>query len=126
MTMPHKNALEWAVFAVSAVVIAAIVATLAHHEITRPDSPPDLQVRVLAAREAAGGVAVTLKVENRGGTTAASVAIEALFSAAGTTERGQVVIPYVPAGSSRTGEVLFSRKPGPDEFKVRVAGYELP
>jgi uncharacterized protein (TIGR02588 family) len=126
MNMPRKNALEWTVFAMSAAVIAAILATLAYHEVARPDSPPDLRVDVLATREAAAGVAVTLRVENRGGTTAATVAIEAVFSAAGTTERGQVVIPYVPAGSSRTGEVLFSRKPGPDQLRVRVTGYELP
>jgi uncharacterized protein (TIGR02588 family) len=126
MTLPRKNALEWAVFAVSAVVIAALLATLAYHETTRPDSPPDLRVEAVGDRATAGGHAVTLQVRNLGGTTAATVTIEAVLAGRGTNERGQVVLPFVPAGSTRTGEVLFSRKPEPGELTVRVSGYERP
>ena len=53
MKAPRKNALEWAVFFVSLVVIAAVGAALVTFELQRTDTPPELRVSVDGGRRVA-------------------------------------------------------------------------
>jgi uncharacterized protein (TIGR02588 family) len=127
MKIPAKNQFEWSVFAVSAVLISVVIGTLVHFELTRPDSPPDLIVRTAATRQSAAGYAVAIEVENRGGETAANARIEVELAGSGSGfERGELILPYVPRGGVRTGEVVFSRNPAGGTLRARIVGYERP
>ena len=110
MKLPDKNRLEWVVFAVSAVLIAAVLGTLVRFEASRPDTPPELSVRVTGARASGDGYAVTVEVENRGGEAATGVGIEVELRGA-VPERGQLELPVVPHAAIRTGEVMASSSP---------------
>lgn len=124
MKVPEKNRLEWIVFAASLTVIAAVIGSLVLFEITRPDTPPELHVRVTGSRAAGDGFAVTVEVENRGGKTASDVMVEVemLHSGAGR-ERRELHLPFVPRGGVRSGEVVFTKDPTTATLRASVLSY---
>jgi uncharacterized protein (TIGR02588 family) len=126
MKAPRKNALEWAVFFVSLVLIGAVVAALVMFEVQRTDTPPALHVSVDGGRRAGDGYAVRVVVENRGGRTAANVSVEVAIEGSANAERGELVLPFVPHGARRNGEVMFTREPPAGALRARILGYEIP
>jgi uncharacterized protein (TIGR02588 family) len=126
MKVPEKNRLEWAVFFTSLVIIGAVIGTLVAFEISRPDTPPELHARTSGVRQSGGGYAVGVVVENRGGRAAASVHVEVVAGEGNDEERSELTLPYVPHGSTRSGEVMFTRAPGAGGLRARVLGYEIP
>lgn len=125
MNLPEKNPLEWAVFAASVALIGAMIGTLIQFERRRPDTPPELFVRTTAARPSGDGFAVGVLVENRGGETAENAVIEVEMTGGGATpERSQLHLAFVPHGSVRSGDVIFSRDPAAGTLRARVLGYE--
>jgi uncharacterized protein (TIGR02588 family) len=126
MKVPEKNRLEWAVFFASLVIIGAVIGTLVVFEVSRPDTPPDLQVRTSAVRQSGNGYAVGVLVDNRGGRAAASVHVEVVLGDGSGGERSELTLPYVPHGSTRSGEVMFTHAPRPGVMRARVLGYEIP
>jgi uncharacterized protein (TIGR02588 family) len=127
MKVPEKNGLEWAVFAASLALIAAVVGALIQFEISRPDTPPELHVRTAGIRPSGDGYAVVVEVENRGGETASNATIEVELSRPGApAERSEVHLPFVPHGAVRTGEAVFTTDPATGTLRARVVGYERP
>jgi uncharacterized protein (TIGR02588 family) len=127
MKVPEKNRLEWIVFAASVTTVAAVVGSLVLFEITRPDTPPELHVRVTGSRAAGDGFAVTVEVENRGGKTASDVAVEVERLQSGAEpERRELQLPYVPHGGVRSGEVVFMTDPPAASLRARVLSYHTP
>jgi uncharacterized protein (TIGR02588 family) len=127
MKVPEKNRLEWIVFAASALLITIVLGMLVVFEARRPGTPPELHVRTTETRDMAGGFAVGVEVENRGGETAANAVIEVeLTGAGGPAERGELHLPFVPHGAARTGEVIFRANPAGGTLRARVLGYERP
>jgi uncharacterized protein (TIGR02588 family) len=126
MKTPAKNQLEWSVFAASAVLIVVVIGALAYFEVTRPDTPPELQVRTMSTRGSAGGFAVRVEVENRGGETAENARVEVELALDGASERSELLLAFVPRGGVRRGEVLFTKDPAQGRLLARVVGYETP
>ena len=126
MKAPRKNALEWTVFFVSLVVIGAVVAALVMFELQRTDAPPELLVSVDGGRRAGDGYAVRVVVENRGGRTAANVSVEVVVDGSADGQRGELVLPFVPHGGTRHGEVMFTSEPAAGALRARIRGYEIP
>ena len=121
-----KNWLEWVVFAVSLLVIAAIIGTLVVGVLSNKDSPARLEVFLGDVREERGAFVVPVVVQNTGGRAAAAVRVEVILEAGNFSERSGFDLSYSPAGSLRRGEVTFSRDPRQGTLKSRVPGFELP
>lgn len=127
MNVPEKNRVEWMVFAASVALIALVIGTLVRYEITRPDTPPELQVRTTGTRATGQGFAVGVEVENLGGEAASDAVVEVEMTGPdGASQRGEVHLSFVPHGAVRNGEVVFTGNPAGATLRARVLGYERP
>ena len=126
MTRPHKNWLEWLVFAMSLVVIAGFIGVLAYAAFMTKDAPASLRVFLGEPRKEQSHFIVPVLVQNRGGAAAAAVRIEVVLDSGSTVERSGFELSYAPGGSSRHGEVSFSSDPREGRLNGRAIGFELP
>ena len=126
MTRPHKNWLEWLVFAMSLVVIAGFIGVLVYAAFMTKDAPASLRVFLGEPRKEQSHFIVPVLVQNRGGAAAAAVRIEVVLDSGSTVERSGFELSYAPGGSSRHGEVSFSWVPREGRLHGRAIGFELP
>lgn len=126
MRTPRRTPLEWGVFGVSLALVSAVVLYLVYAAAVSSPTPPRLAVEVGDVEPAPHGFAVTVTVENHGDTTAASVLVEVRAGEASDAERAEVMIAFVPRGSSRRAWVSLQRRPTPGQIRARVLGYEEP
>ena len=126
MTRPHKNWLEWLVFAMSLVVIAGFIGVLVYAAFMTKDAPASLRVFLGEPRKEQSHFIVPVLVQNRGGAAAAAVRIEGVLDSGSTVERRGFELAYAPGGSSRHGEVSFSSDPREGRLNGRAIGFELP
>lgn len=123
----QKNALEWAVFGVSALLIGAVIAILIVTAVRSTDLPPSLQVTTGAARASGVSYQVPVQVENTGDATAEQALIEVvLLTGEREVERAELTMAFVPRHSSRKGHVIFRRDPRCCSISARVVGHESP
>ncbi|HYK02966.1 MAG TPA: hypothetical protein VE974_14495 [Thermoanaerobaculia bacterium] len=123
----RKNMLEWVVFGVSVVAIAAVVAALLTGRHASGETPPRLEVRTGAPVAIAGSYRVPVTVENSGDRTAEGAHIEvALTSGEEIVERGELTIAFVPRGSTRNGWVTFRNDPRRFTIVARATGFNEP
>ena len=124
---PHKNALEWTVFAASAVVIAGVVALLVWNGTAAHDQPPLLRIRTGEPVADGEVFRVPVEVRNEGDRTAEGAQIEILLLRDGQAiERAELMLPFVPRHSSRSGWVTFRHDPRCCAITARAVGYNAP
>lgn len=126
MKKVQKNALEWSVFALSAVLIAALFGFLIYESATIGDAPPDIHVQIGTPEQRSGYFAVPIEATNKGDHTAEGVHIEVVLRAAGEEETGDFEIQFLPRRGSREGWVTFKSDPRNGTLEARVLGYEKP
>ena len=127
MTRPHKNRLEWSVFAGSAIVVVAVLAYLGWCAIHDRDTPPDLRIFTGTPIASTNSYRVPVVVRNDGESTAESVHIEVLLlRGAEEIERADLELPFVPRQSEREGWVTFHHDPRCCTLQSRAVGYETP
>ena len=126
MTKPAKNWLEWTVFTVSTLLIAAVVAVLLF-EAKAENSPPDLVLDFGEVQQGQHGYRVPVFVRNTGEQTAEQVQVEVVLTSAGReVEKSEMTFAFVPRKSRREGAVVFSTDPRKHGIEGRIAGYETP
>ena len=87
----------------------------------------EISVRVDEILPSAQGFLVSVKIENAGNATAASLGVEAVLKRGGTTvETSLVTVDYVAAGSERDAALFFANDPRQGELNVRAKGYIEP
>lgn len=127
MTRHEKNAVEWSVFAISAVIVALAVGYLAVAAIREKKAPPDLQITTGSAAGTRAGHRIEVKVRNAGDTSAEQVQIEVtLRRGEEEVERAELDIVYVPRKSERTGWVTFRNDPRCCSIVTRAMSYDTP
>jgi uncharacterized protein (TIGR02588 family) len=131
MNIPHKNWLEWIVFAAGLLLVLGTVGYLGVQALTDGRSPAALSVMLGQpwAIEGAGHHVVPVIVQNDGGHSAAEVTIEVELTGqpgGQPPERRELTFAYVPHGSSRAGALTFEHRPAPGDLRVRVLGYLEP
>ena len=122
-----KNVLEWTVFAASLALVAAVLTALLIDAVRSGEAPPDLVVRLGAARRAGGTFHGPIAVHNRGDATAEGVGVEVVLAVGGReVERAEVNFAHVPRHSSRRGWVAFRHDPACCELVARPVGFQAP
>jgi len=123
-----KNWLEWAVFAVGALLVGAVLAFLIYDGATLGDAPPDVEARTGDVRPSAHGFVVPVTIKNHGDLTAEGVTVEVTVkNADGMEEKGEFQVAFLPRRSVREGYVTFHADPrGGAQVEARVLGYEKP
>lgn len=127
MRKHEKNAVEWSVFAISAVIVALSVGYLAVAAIREKKVAPDLRITTGSASATSGGHRVEVKVRNAGDTSAEQVRIEVtLRRGEEDVERAELDIIYVPRKSERTGWVTFRNDPRCCSIAARAMSFDTP
>lgn len=134
MSAVAKHPLEWAVFALSAVLVAATVGYLAYDAVRGDDAPPLLTVEIGQAEPPADGSPgawgawrVPVTVRNAGHVTAEGVRVEVTLETPGSPpETADFDVTFVPRQSKREGWVTFRGDPSRGRLTGRAVGYEKP
>ena len=126
MTRLQKNALEWSVFVVALVLVAAVLVYLVRESLTAVEAPPEVVVTVGEPRPGAGGHMVPVTAENRGGETAEEVQVTLRLEMSGESEDAVLVFPYLARESRRSGWVTFRRDPRGGTLQVAGVAYQTP
>ena len=127
MTKPEKNAVEWTVFALSALIVAGLIGYLVTAAVRERKMPPDLHITTAPAIGTHAGHKIEVNVKNLGDMSAEQVRIEiALRRGDEEIERAELDIIYVPRKSERTGFVTFRNDPRCCEVTARAMSYDAP
>ena len=109
---PQKNALEWLVFGVSAILVAGVAAVLLVSGLRSHHAPPSLAIETGAAEKHGDAFRVPVEVRNTGEETAEQARIEFELTKDGeVVERAELTFAFIPKRSSREGWVELHRDP---------------
>ena len=104
-------ALEWAVGALGALIVAAVIGFLLYRGVAGDASPPEIHVEIKQIAPARDGFRVQFEAHNSGSEAAAQVTIEAVLSRRGVeAERREVTLAYLPGHSERGGGMFLLKK----------------
>lgn len=127
MKAPEKNRLEWIVFAVSLLLVAATFGYLIREALTTRKSPPDIVVALGEPRVGSAGFMVPVVATNRGGRTAEDVQITVTLELPGGSSQGSaILIPFLPRESKRQGWATFHSDPRSGTLRVSGVGFQSP
>jgi uncharacterized protein (TIGR02588 family) len=121
-----KNLLEWTVFALSTVLVAAIVATLGLDALRWQEGPARLEIVKGDAKVEDGQLRMPIHVTNRGETVAINVNVEVADTSSAAGKTATVSFDFIPRGATREGRVIFPPGQDPATLEARISGYELP
>jgi len=123
----HVPAVERAVGALGALLLASAVAFLALEAARGPGRPPDVVVAVDTVAAGRGGWLVRVRARNLGDETAAEVRLRGTLSGAGgePVER-ETTIDYLPGRSEREAGLVFPTDPSAGTLRLEVVGHRPP
>lgn len=121
----RRTTAERVTFAVSAALLLAIVAVIVL-QLFGDETPPAPVATVERVRLVADRYHVTVKVDNEGDQTAASVQVTAELDVAGQTSTGDQTIDFLAGGEEARVAFVFDDDPGDGELTVVVSGYTIP
>jgi uncharacterized protein (TIGR02588 family) len=133
MKRGDKHPLEWAVFAVSLVLVIGTLGYLVYDAVRGslsapdPSAPPEIAVRLGKAQRSGAVYAVPVEVHNRGEERAEGVHVEVVLEIPGRQpERAEFEVAFAPRQSVRHGWVTFTQDPAAGRLMGRALGYEKP
>jgi uncharacterized protein (TIGR02588 family) len=123
-----RSLAEWFSFAISLMILAAIVGLVIYRWVTTEAQPPVLSVKTEPEiRQVEGQFYIPFTIANTGGDTVEVVEITAQLEVKGQVEEeGSQTIDFLSGGEVETGAFIFSRDPRQGSLTVRVTGYKLP
>ena len=120
---PGKNALEWTVFAASALLILAMFAVLALEAMQWEERPPSLAVTLGTPETKEGRRIIPVEVANHGDVAATDIRIEL---AGDDGQRAQVLMDFIARHGTRRGRVSFPAGGGSGQVRVVGIGFAEP
>lgn len=99
---------EWAFGALSAAVVAALMAFLAHEALFGGDRPPDLRATVETVQAMENGTLVIVSVRNDGDQAAGDVAVTAKRSTGAQDAVKTIRFDYIAAQGIRRGAFMLA------------------
>lgn len=128
MSLPHKNVLEWSVFAVGLLLVASTLSYLVYAGLTSQDTAPRLHVELGAATALGDHMLVPVTVENSGDRAATNIEVVVEINTDGLAESARIHIDLIAHGQRHEGAVAFTHDPSaaPPRLRARIVGYLLP
>jgi uncharacterized protein (TIGR02588 family) len=127
MKIPKKNALEWAVFAASLLLLLGVAGFLAYDAVAGDETPPAVVVVPGPPMPRGDLVELPVVVENRGGQAAQDLLVEVTVRLAdGGEATGELSVPLLPRLASEEGLVTVRATAAVRAVKWRVVGYTVP
>ena len=125
---PPRTRAEWAVFGVSAGIVAAVLAVIVVAWATGPTGPPELTAERSGPVVREGAVwRVPFEVRNDGGEAADQVQVVAELTVDGRVEgEGEQSFMFLSSGETEEGEFLFPADPATGTLTIEVASYARP
>jgi uncharacterized protein (TIGR02588 family) len=119
---------EWVAAGIGGALVVAVLGFMAYEAATLSSHPtPRLTVRIDTVVAYPSGYVVEFRAMNAGDATAASVIVQGeLRSDTTVVERSEAMIDFIPAGSSRSGGLVFKNDPRRFQAEVRAAGFDMP
>lgn len=126
-TPSRQNGLEWAVLAISAVLVVGIVGFLVVDGLRDEGRPPEpvVELRLDEGYATDHGWIVPATVNNLGDTAAEALVLRATAVVAGTEEEAELTVDYLPPGTEVEISFGFSARPE-GAVDVRTIGFRLP
>lgn len=121
-----KNALEWAVFGLSTLLVLGAIGFLIYSAVAGDDRPADLRVSIKKVSTRSGTTVAEVDLRNEGLRTAAEVTVEVTARYGDEEKISTVLIDFVPKGGSREGILIFPGTQAPDQLTPRILGYVEP
>ncbi|MGH8729003.1 MAG: hypothetical protein ACREV9_12820 [Burkholderiales bacterium] len=119
---------EWVIAGFGLLLVTAAIALLLHEAIREPKSAPDIALDAAAPVKVRSGWHVTITATNRGGKTAAKLAIlaELRDKNSKAVESAELTFDYLAPRSTRQGGVYFQNDPGQFELALTAKSYVAP
>ena len=121
-----KNALEWAVFALSCLLVLGVIVALAMDAIRWEPGPARLEIKMDEAKVEEGQLRVPLSVVNRGASVAINVNVEVVGRGPQGDRTATVNFDFIPRDATREGVAIFPPDQDPQQLEGRISGYEKP
>jgi uncharacterized protein (TIGR02588 family) len=122
-----RTGAEWVTFAVSAALLAALVAVIALQIPGKHTPPAPTVTQSGPVRAAQGSYFVPVEVENRGEATAENVQVLATFTADdGTEVVADQVVDFLAGGEVHELEFVFDEDPSGGKLEFAITGYLVP
>jgi uncharacterized protein (TIGR02588 family) len=123
-----RSPAELIAFAISVILIVAVVGLTAYLSLARGDSPPviDAAPRTAEVRHEDGSYYLPIDVTNRGSETVVAVLVQAELSSAGETQNAELTIDFLASGETAEGTVVFTTDPATGDLKVEVVSFQPP
>lgn len=121
-----KNPLEWIIFGLSCLLVAAAVGILLLDAIRQNDEPASLRAKIGEVIKKEGLLVIPVTLTNDGARTAAEVRIEVEADFPSGRKTTELAFDFVPRGGSREGFAAFAGEETPSAITPRVTGYVEP
>ncbi len=119
-----KNLLEWAVFAISALLVLATLGYLGKWALETEEGPVRLAVKTGPPVVENGWTRFPVTVSNTGQRVAANVEVQIAIGSGETRQQASFTLDFVPRGGSRTGAASFKTTGLKETPQCDVLGYE--
>lgn len=123
---PERTAAEWAIFAVSALLILTVVAVLVVDWAQHGSAPPAFRTTVRAVRLVPGGYQVPVEVQNVGEQAAAEVRVEARLDVGGEVTDAEQTIDFLAPEEDMTVTFVFEHDPRNGALSASVTAFSEP
>lgn len=123
---PTKNALEWAVFGVSSVLVLLTVGWLGWSAATTQKGPAKLEITAGKPVVENGWVKIPVTVRNRGQHVAANVQVQVCIGSGEDRREAGFTLDFVSRDAERRGTAAFKGATLPTVPECQVVGYEEP
>ncbi|MCW1885953.1 hypothetical protein OKA04_14535 [Luteolibacter flavescens] len=121
-----KNPLEWIVFALSSVLVIAMIAVLTVEALRWQDRPPALSAKIGEMEFKDGTVIVPVEVVNHGDIAASEVNVAVTRTEGDAVQQSGVRFDFVPRQGTRRGTVSFPGAVSPGEVRITGVGFAEP
>lgn len=129
MKVVSRGPVEIIVFALSLILVLTVIGVFIYDGLITPSVPPTILIdlREDQIRKVPEGFALPLALENIGNEAAENIRVEVRArSETGEVQTAEVVIPFLPEGSTRDAVVIFTEDPRQAAIEARTVSYTLP
>lgn len=117
--------LEWIVAGLGLLLVLTVLGVLVSEVAAGPDSPAEIEVRVVSVQPSGARWRVAVEATNSGDAAAAQVGIVGEL-AGDPSETAEAVLDYLPGGGERPATLVFDGDPRGRPLTLRAVGWIEP